>query len=265
MEGLFFMEMPDLPLPSACTWISPAHIIHYFCTEVFSGHPFQTRLPGCFLCYIKSVRIWTPVGMLLLPLGDHYRVWQLSLTFIFQHFLLSNKTANIQQKVHLPSLAHTDGRTKAHSWKKNTWVVLLQATCICCPRGALHPFQPLFPFLLAFTWMWFSRSDIIFWKSFLFGYKQAPGLHVIWGRHGGRAHEAHHFLPNGMLSACHKLLEHKVALPCRSLSTFPCRLKQDEMCKTCQKNSQGSSGPKEPAWPFARCWWLKPQLRKVPL
>lgn len=73
--------MSDLPLLSACTWISPAHIIHYFSTEEFSDHPFQTRLPGCFLCYIKSVRILTPVGMLLLPLGDHYRVWQLSLTF----------------------------------------------------------------------------------------------------------------------------------------------------------------------------------------
>lgn len=61
-------------------------------------------------------------------------------------------------------------------------------------------------------------GEIIFFKSFMFGYKLAPGLRVIRDRHGGRVHEAHHFLPNGMLTACHKLLGFEIALPCRRVS-----------------------------------------------
>lgn len=156
--------------------------------------------------------------MLVLPLGNHYRVWQLSLTFS-SISRCQTKLQTFNKKCTLPSLSHTDGRTKAHSWKKTTWVVPLQAMCICCPRGAFHPCQPLLPLLLWFIWMWFSTGEIIFWKSFMFGYKQAPGLCVIQERHGGCAHEAHHVLPNGMMfTACHQLLIYEITLSCRRVS-----------------------------------------------
>lgn len=96
-------------------------------------------LSGFFLCYIKSARICTPVGMLLLPLGDHYRVWQLSLTFSSISRCLT-KLQTFNKKYTLPSLAHTDGRTKAHSWKKP------HGLSYCKPCASAAHVEPSIPF-----------------------------------------------------------------------------------------------------------------------
>lgn len=136
-------------------------IVHHLFTEEFSGHPIQPQDFSCatLACdVLNSCRAATPS----LGRSSHSLT---ALTNIFQNSPLANETANIQRKGQSTKCAvHSDGRTKnqGSQMEKTTWFVPVQAMCICCPCGALHPFQPLLPFLLWFTCMWFSTGEIIF-------------------------------------------------------------------------------------------------------
>lgn len=95
------------------------------------------------------------MGLLLLPLGDDYSLTALTKSLTFSRIpCWLTKLQTLKEKDTLLSPTHADGRAEAYGWK-NTWVVPVQAMCMCCPCGALHPFQPLLPCLLWFTCMWF--------------------------------------------------------------------------------------------------------------
>lgn len=89
----------------------------------------------------------------------------------------------------------------------------------CKPRASAAHVEPSIPFSHCspscfgshgcdFQWV---RSS--FEKDFCLAINRPQDC--VWF---GRGMEAHHFLPNGMLTACHKLLGHEIALSCRRVS-----------------------------------------------
>lgn len=201
--------------------------------------------------------------MLVLPLGSHYRVWQLSLTFS-SISCCQAKLKTFNKKYTLPSLAHADGRTRAHSWKKT------HGLSHCKPCASAAHVEPSIPV---------SHCSPSCFHSYGCDFQQVRSSSekvlclatnrpqdCVWF---GRGMEAV-FMKLTMSFQMGWCSLHTAGVwDCsflqKSLSTSPCRLKQDEKYKTFHKNSQGSSGPQEPSWPSARCWGLKPQLRKAPL
>lgn len=119
------MGMPGPSFPLACTQFSPAHlissIIHYLFTEELSGHPIH---PYDFSCATLACKVLNSCRAATPSLGkeSEYTLWQLSQIFSRIPRWLT-KLQTFKEKDTPPSPVHANGRTKAHSWNKNTGIV----------------------------------------------------------------------------------------------------------------------------------------------
>lgn len=129
--------------------------------------------------------------MLLLPLRDDYRLWQLSLTFP-SIFCCQTKLQTFNKKYTLPSLTHSDGRTKAHSCKKPPGLSSCKPQASAAHTEPSIPFSHCFPSCSHSHGCDFQQVRSSFEKFLCLAIKR-PQDCVIWERHGGCVH----FLPNG--------------------------------------------------------------------
>lgn len=129
--------------------------------------------------------------MLLLPLRDDYRLWQLSLTFP-SIFCCQTKLQTFNKKYTLPSLTHSDGRTKAHSCKKPPGLSSCKPRAFAAHTEPSIPFSHCFPSCSHSHGCDFQQVRSSFEKVLCLAIKR-PQDCVIWERHGGCVHS----LPNG--------------------------------------------------------------------